>query len=42
MWAAPEVFDSNRRYSESCDVFSYAVLCVEIDTRDRPYKQDGE
>ncbi|EDV24700.1 uncharacterized protein TRIADDRAFT_25066, partial [Trichoplax adhaerens] len=39
-WMAPEVFQG-RKYSEKCDVFSFAIIMWEIMTRREPYDHMG-
>ena len=37
LWVAPEIL-RRERYGPSCDQFSYAMVLVEMATRERPYK----
>ncbi|GIY57148.1 mitogen-activated protein kinase kinase kinase 7 [Caerostris darwini] len=39
-WMAPEVFEGSK-YSEKCDVYSWAIILWEVLTRKKPYN-DGE
>ncbi|KAG1714797.1 Mitogen-activated protein kinase kinase kinase 7 [Nymphon striatum] len=39
-WMAPEVFEGNR-YSEKCDVFSWAIIMWEVLARQKPFNDIG-
>ena len=37
MWRAPEFLDTNQRGSQKGDIYSFAIICSEILTREDPY-----
>ena len=37
LWRAPELIDSNCRGTQKGDIFSFAIICTEILTREDPY-----
>jgi serine/threonine protein kinase len=38
-WMAPELYQKNRKYEKSCDIFSLAMILWEITSRKKPFEK---